>query len=52
MDTARRLCTAMGGCSAFGTDGGLLYKDGEHLSVSGSMIFAGDLEEALRSAVR
>lgn len=50
VDTGDRLCTPKRGCSAF-IDDTLVYKDGAHLSVSGSMRFEPDLEAALAAAI-
>ena len=45
-DTGRILCHPDGGCSAF-VHGNLVYRDGAHLSVTGSMLFEPGLKAAL-----
>jgi peptidoglycan/LPS O-acetylase OafA/YrhL len=50
VDTGDRLCGAERGCSAF-IDGTLAYRDGAHLSVTGSMRFEPDLQAALAAAI-
>jgi peptidoglycan/LPS O-acetylase OafA/YrhL len=47
LDTGGILCPGTGGCSAY-LRGKLLYRDGAHLSVSGSLIFSQDFERHLR----
>lgn len=49
MDTGVRLCAPDRGCSAF-VDGHVVYRDGAHLSVNGSMLFAPDVRAALVAA--
>ena len=47
LNTGRILCRPNGACSAF-VHGHLVYRDGSHLSVTGSMLFEPDLKAALR----
>jgi peptidoglycan/LPS O-acetylase OafA/YrhL len=51
LDLGGRLCTASGGCSAF-VNGTLVYRDGAHLSVDGSMLFLAPLRDALAQEAR
>jgi peptidoglycan/LPS O-acetylase OafA/YrhL len=50
VDTGDQLCDPQRGCTAF-IDGTLIYRDGAHLSVAGSMHFEPDLEAALAAAI-
>jgi peptidoglycan/LPS O-acetylase OafA/YrhL len=50
LDTGDQLCTPAGGCTAF-VAGTLVYRDGAHLSVSGSMIFEAPATAALRQLI-
>jgi peptidoglycan/LPS O-acetylase OafA/YrhL len=50
LDLGAELCPADTGCSAF-VDGRLVYRDGAHLSVTGSMMFAGALRDALSAVL-
>ena len=47
LNTGRILCRPDGGCSAF-VRGHLVYRDGAHLSVTGSMVLEPGLKAALR----
>ncbi len=51
LDLGGRLCSASGGCSAF-VNGTLVYRDGAHLSVDGSMLFQAPLRDALAEVAR
>ena len=46
LNTGRMLCQPNGGCSAF-VHGTLVYRDGAHLSVGGSMLFEPSLQADL-----
>jgi peptidoglycan/LPS O-acetylase OafA/YrhL len=50
LDTGDRLCTTERGCSAF-IDGVLVFRDGGHLNVEGSMRFEPDMRNALTAAL-
>jgi hypothetical protein len=49
LDLSTRLCAGSSGCSAY-QDGLLMYRDGAHLSVAGSLRYVDDAEVALESA--
>lgn len=51
LNTGHMLCRTDGGCSAF-VHGHLVYRDGAHLSVSGSMLFEPALKTALHQLIR
>ena len=51
LNTGRILCRPDGACSAF-IHGRLVYRDGAHLSVSGSMLFEPTLKVALHKLTR
>jgi peptidoglycan/LPS O-acetylase OafA/YrhL len=51
LNTGRILCRPDGGCSAF-VHGHLVYRDGAHLSVTGSMLFEPSLKAALHKLTR
>jgi SGNH domain (fused to AT3 domains) len=51
LNTGHILCRPDGGCSAF-VRGRLVYRDGAHLSVSGSMLFEPGLTAALHKLTR
>jgi hypothetical protein len=47
LDTGDTLCTPAGGCGIY-VDGEMVYRDGAHLSVRGSMVFVPALRDASR----
>ncbi|WP_432837663.1 acyltransferase family protein [Dactylosporangium sp. CA-092794] len=51
LDLGGRLCTPSGGCSAF-AGGALVYRDGAHLNVEGSLGFQAPLRDAIASSAR
>jgi hypothetical protein len=51
LDLGARLCGGSGGCSAF-VNGTLVYRDGSHLNVQGSMLFQVPLRDALARSAR
>jgi len=51
LDLGGRLCSPNGGCSAF-VNGALVYRDGAHLNVDGSMLFQAPLREAVARVAR